>query len=285
MCNRIELDTTEVAELPPGGNEFLDALQSHLDSRYVQSILFFGSTVTGDISESSDIDLIIVLSDQVPNSYRDSIEWILSELANEHLETETIPSNRFEWLIQQATGMFQSGFVSTAEDIKRGRFHAIFNTSVFVYYLAPWRTVMAGVFEGVISVYQDPVSPNWEDIEHPLDHSLDEMCKSLLMTFTLSCFQIVYSVITSRGSIYAQESYKWAVYTIAYHVQKSTHSLDEALYVVPNLFGFHDQFQKFRSEPQSALKYQLMVPPIIILLHLWGLQYVIRNKSSEVDKE
>ena len=280
----VELDTTQIAGLPPGGDEFLEELRLRIDPKHVRSILFFGSTVTGDISKSSDIDFIIILSNCTSDSYRSKMEQLVTTLANEYLETETAPTNKFEELIQQSTGMFRSGFISKEKNVINGDFHRIFNASPLAYYFAPWRTVMAGVFQETVPVYRDSVSPKWDEIGDPLSHSIEEICRSFVMALSLSILQIIYSVSIKTDGIYAQESYKWTIYNIAYHVRGRPHqSLDEALSTVPDLFGSHDWFKRVRSDPQTNPHYQILVPLIITLLHLWGLCNLVRVEQSATD--
>lgn len=276
-----ELDTEVLAGLPPGGEGFLDELRSSLEFRYVRSIIFFGSTVNGQVSASSDIDFIIVLTDDAPDGYESELKALLRGFADRHLETDTRPANLVERAIQRLTGAFRSGFVTTTDDVREGKFHRIFDTSRLAYLLAPWRTVMAGAFDDAVSIYQDPVTPDWSRVDDPLDHSIEELFRSMIMTVSMAAFQVLYSLVSDRGAIYSQEAYKWAVYNITYHVTGRSHrSLDEALDTVPDFLGFHGRFERLREDTSAGLGYQVGLPLVLGALYLWGLIAIYRSDAA-----
>jgi hypothetical protein len=143
MTSTLQIDERE---LPPGGEAFLTEINEVIDENYVDSILLFGSAVKGDISDISDIDLIFVLNDAAPDTYGDKLRDRCSALATDHLESST-HQNRFEQYLDRLTGMFQSGFVTTEDAVLNGRFHEIVNTTRLVYWIAPWRKVLAAIFD------------------------------------------------------------------------------------------------------------------------------------------
>lgn len=282
MIEKSEFNTQPIVGLPPGGERFLNELCSSLESKYIESIMLFGSTVTGGVSESSDIDLIIVLAEDTPDWYRKKIKKDLYRLASVHLETETSSENRLEKLVQRLTGAYRSGFVATETEIRDGKFHRIFNTSRVAYVIAPWRTVLSGAFNEAVSVFQEPVYPEWSQINEPLDHSITELFRSMIMTLILAVFQLPYSLFTDRNAIYSHEAYKWTVYNIAYHVLERPHNdLNEALDVVPDLFGYHHKFREVRKSPTLGFCSQPGLLFILILLYLWAFKTVLIRKWND----
>jgi len=139
-----------------------------------------------------------------------------------------------------------------------------------------------GVFDEATPVYGDTVSPDWNGVGHPLSYQFREIFKSFIMTSVLSAFQIFYLLVSGRGAIYSQESYKWAIYNVAIHVQGAPHqSIESALSAVPDVLGSHDRFKKNRSNPDSQVIRQLALPFVITYIHLWGLIVVFRSFFNE----
>jgi predicted nucleotidyltransferase len=269
---RIEVDYSGVKTFPEGGREFINQLAAKLDPDLVESILLFGSSVSGGTTEVSDIDLIVVVSDTAPEAYQDSVRSICNDLSREYLSTEASSSSQIEQWINRWTGMFQTGFVSSREEIESGCFSEIFDTPNFVYYIAPWRTVLASVFDNVQSLYGPKIQPDWDSLGYPRDHLYQELIRSFLMNISLATIQIPYSFISSNAALYSQESYKWTIYNCSYYINKKpARSLGEALSTIPSFFSCHERFEQLRNEPKNDYKFVVLCPLCVMLIFIWSI--------------
>lgn len=283
MPVELELDPSLRRNLPDGGAAFLDELSNELDEEHVRSVLLFGSVVAGEATNHSDIDLLIVLEDAAPDAYAETLRAACSELAAQYLGISNYANDPLGRVIDRQTGMFRSGFVTRECDVRAGDFPAIFNTSRVAHLLAPWRSVLAGVFETAVSIYGPAVRPSWDRVAHPLSRSVRELARDWLMTFLLALPQLGYALVSPRAIHYSLEAYKWTVYTCAYHVSGSPASgLADALDAVPSLSPYDRWFRSLRDEPRTALSFLLLTPLAVSLVHLAAIGRVVVERVRGV---
>jgi len=269
MGLELDLSSEQRQNLPSGGEAFLDELSEALDSTAIKSVLLFGSVVSGEATEVSDIDLLVVFKDSTEDSHIRSVQERCLHLAETHLEAERTKGNQIDNRIDGMTGMFRSGFVVRGNAINSGAFHSIFHTSRLAYLLAPWRTVLAAVFDSSTALYGPLITPNWEKVEHPLTRPRRELLRSLVMTLMLSISQIFYSMVSTRSILYAMEAHKWTLYNCAFHLgDERTESLHRASNIVPGCRKFDRQLFDLREDPHLEIGYMRILPIYILLVHI-----------------
>jgi predicted nucleotidyltransferase len=274
-----DLDSELRDALPQGGEAFLQGLEETLHPDFVVSVLLFGSIVSNEATEVSDVDIIVILDDNTAGSTVNTIRRQCHELATHHLEATT-DRNIVEQAVERETGMFQSGFVAFKSDIEAGSFHAIFNTSRAAYVIAPWRTVLASVFESTVSIYGPTVTPKWGRIGSPHNRRVRELARSAVMAFFLAVAQIPYTIISSRSLHYTMEAHKWTLYNCSFHLTGSSNTLQQAITEVPDVASLSKHLLSLRRNPQFDIQYLLLVPLYVVAVHIWTAVTLQTSQST-----
>lgn len=279
--NDIELCIEEF-ELPSGGARFFQELEHYLDPKIVCSVLLFGSIVSEEVSEMSDIDLIIILEDNASEDDAIELREKCDELAEAHLSSPTTEPNFMEHHIDQSTGMFRSGFVTFRTNVLAGDFDSIFNTSRAAYALAPWRTVLYGVFESVKPLYGELVKPELDPELNPFTNQVGELSRSFIMTAALSITQIVYQLFSPRAFQYSLEAFKWTAYTCAMHIKQGQISgIRESLYRIPLGRFWGSNFLRLRNGGDINRSAIFLIPIFVCIVHLRSLLRVCGVREYE----
>lgn len=271
-----EMNLEELNGLPSGGERFLNVLAEKLDLEKIRAIKVFGSAVTGEVSNVSDLDLIIVLKDENAD-YRDKAKHLVASLAEEYLTTEAVLRNIFEDWVDSQTGMFRSDMVTTESAVREGRYSDIGNVSRFSAF-GPWRIILAKIFDTAVTIYGDRIEPEWGEISRPEDVKLRELFKSFLVTFPLSAAQIIYALFSKRSILYSMEGYKWTAYNCAFLVSEEIHGLETSLDLCPNPLNIKERFRELREGPSFDYSFILRSPLGVIALHLWAFVQIIRGE-------
>lgn len=264
----MELTYPDSLELDGETTVFLDRVASALDQTCVRSLLLFGTAVTGERATVSDIDLLVVLTDDAPPGYGREARRVCSGIARRvGVDGADGWIDRF---LSDRTGMFRAGFVTREHALRDGRFHAAFQTSRLAYYVAPWRTVIANVLESAVPVYGPSIEPDWETIGHPRDRPFREILASGFLAVVLAIAQLPYQLIVPGSIRYALEAYKWTLYDCAYHVcDARPGGLASALECLPDPLRLHGRFQRRRDAPRFDPVLLLGTPVAVGLVHAW----------------
>lgn len=266
----MELEVPDALALDAETRDYLQRVAADLDAAYVRSLLLFGSAVTGERTAVSDIDLMVVLSDEAPRDYAHEARRICWDAAARQLE-DPEPDGVIDRVLWTRTGMFRSGFVTSERAIRAGRFHEVFGTSRLAYVVTPWRTVMAGALDDAVAVYGPVVEPEWEAIGHPSGRRYREVLLSALLALVLATAQLPYQVVAPGEIRYSLEAYKWSLYNCAYHACPGrSGGLAAAIDCLP-AFGLHQRFLTRRADPQADVRLLLGTPVLVVLLHGWTL--------------
>ncbi len=264
-------DLEAVESLPEGGETFLQRLTEELDFERVESILLFGSSVTGDVATVSDLDIIVVVEDE---AYRDTAKQVCRGLmVGEEVRRKKV----LERMIERLTGMFQSGFVTTEREIREGRFHRIVNVSRLSYVLSPHRIVLSRVFDQTVPIYGQDIRPDWGRIKTPAEARGRELCKSMFNSLLLSLLAVLYYPFSDRATAYSLEAYKWTIYNAGYLVERSTLDMQKSLQRIPDLFGLQQEFRELREELDREVGFVLLVPLFVVALHVWSAAQLWRD--------
>ncbi|MDY6788997.1 MAG: nucleotidyltransferase domain-containing protein, partial [Candidatus Nanohaloarchaea archaeon] len=253
-------------DLPEGGKQLLKELEEQLDLEKVRCIQVFGSAVTGEVSDVSDLDLRIVLKNE-HSGYRERASRTVLSLAEKNLDTESESRNSLEKAVDSSTGMFQSGMVTTETAVREGRYYDIGNVSRASAF-GPWRIIMAKIFDGSVTIYGDPIEPEWSKIGRPEDMKYRELFKSLLITFALSSSQWLYSFFSSRATLYSMEAYKWTVFNCSFLLSEEIHGLERSIKICPGLLDIKERFKDLRESYETDLSFVFKAPIEITAAHI-----------------
>lgn len=268
MAVAFELPASVDDALSAPSERFLDGLADALDPDTTESVLLFGSVRSGEATEKSDVDLVIVLDDASSDGEARRVREVCEDLAAEHLDPGGSPGHLLERAIDRATGMFRSGFVLRADDVRSGRFHTIFETSRIAYLVAPWRTVLASAFEEAEPIYGTTVEPRWNRIGRPETRRVRELFRSWLTTALLGTAQPAYALVSDRSQQYAMEAHKWALYNCAYLLLGEPTTLEAAIRTAPGTPRFDEWLLTLRRRPEKRYAYLLAVPVYVTYLHV-----------------
>ncbi|MFD1599540.1 nucleotidyltransferase domain-containing protein [Halobellus rarus] len=278
----LSLDEEIRSALSDRSRDFLEELAAALDEDAVVAVHLFGSVVSGEATAVSDVDLVVVLASDVSESYVADVERRCEELAAVHLDAGTDDPTALERVVERATGMYRSGFVTTESAVAAGDFPAIFDTSSVASIVAPWRTVLLGVFETGVTIYGRAVEPRWDEIGTPFACRYRELLRSLVTTVALAAAQVGYALVSPRAIDYSLEAAKWTAYNCAFHLDEGPPgSLDRALDLLPAPPWYRRRFLALRAEPEQDLGFVVLTPFVVLYAHLVTIGRVSRSAPSE----
>ncbi|QCC48026.1 nucleotidyltransferase domain-containing protein [Halobellus limi] len=281
MSVELSLEAVDSA-LSDRARAYLAALAAALDEEAVVAVHLFGSVVSDETTPISDVDLIVVLASDVSESYVADVERRCEELAAAHLDAGTDDRSALERAVERATGMYRSGFVTTEAAVAAGEFPAVFDTSPIAPFVAPWRTVLFGVFETGVTVYGRPVEPRWEAVGTPFAFPYRELLRSLLTTVALAAAQVGYALVSPRAIDYSLEAAKWTAYNCAFHLGDGpSGSLDRAVDLAPVPRWYRRRFLALRSDPEPDLGFVVLTPLVVLYAHLVTIARLVRAPSQQ----
>ncbi len=261
-----KLNLRGIKSLPSGGEAFLEELMQALELEKVRCIQVFGTAVTGEISDVSDLDLRIVLKDGYAED-RAELRRQVKELAERNLETYSESRNRFEKWIDNQTGMFESGMITTETAVLEGKYYHIGDVSRLSF-ISPWRIVLVKVFDGAVTIYGDHIEPKWENIGRPEDMKFRELFKSFIITFALSSAQWIYSLFSDRATLYSMEAYKWTVFNCAFVITEEINTLEESSDICNDSGEVGERFWDLREEFEPDYSFIFKAPWAVTAIHI-----------------
>lgn len=178
----------------------------------LRAVLLFGSVASGQFEEGvSDIDLILVVSDETESQVFAQLESALRQL-----ETAYGPlKNRGHFLntFASRTALFKSHFIirqSTLASLDAKKlFHEAqgFNFSLgrFLLPLAPSRLVLRNVLTSGIVVYGEKILPG----PKPIYPEPSSVARNFLVSLVMSVFGALSTVFFRDGTMFSLEAAKW----------------------------------------------------------------------------
>lgn len=240
---------------------------------HLRSVVLFGSAARGQFSEGvSDVDLILVVSDDTPNHVVRKLDTELERF--EENQGPMKHRSHFLKVFAYKTALFKSHFVVREGALRSLDTRRLFNQAGgsslplgrLLFFLAPADLVLWNVLrsaavvhgENVISSLRLP-APTYSAIVH-----------SFLVSFALSLFGALTSVLFADGTMFSLESLKWFLLDLqSYHNNQPLGVLDavgfaEALHPSPIL----SQFTNLRQHYAGSVSFSLLCPAYLILLFL-----------------
>lgn len=239
--------------------------------------------VVGGHNINSDVDLLIIVSNNIPFHRIKKIHHLLQTFELKHGYILP-PSNLIERILQvveRRTGMFCSHFICREEDWVTERFDKILSVNrAAAWLLAPEQIVLDSLKKGARVLYGDvDLSVRTEQ------YSLLQMLKSLAMTLVLSYGAILVIPFQQKFSKYLIEAYKWALRASFFYIFQRVTKLSE----ICDYFMQHglsqtyiQMFRFYRKKSYSGyhIRFCLQVPFEIMKLHRLAFQIKHFSKKS-----
>ena len=241
----------------------------------VVSVIIFGSYAKDDLSESSDVDLLVILKDSTPEEKVIELTNMVKALEMEYGFAWT--GRSFVEGILRAlslqTGMFASHFVCRESSFIQLDFARIFHTDRFLTGLiAPKRIVLGGVLCHARTLYgKDLLS----QITPPNASFLD-ILGSLVMNLLLAMGAVFVTPFDpAKGVRFSIQAVKWSVFSAYYFLygkspsltQLGSNFLRESI-IYPQITMMID----LRKHPTVSKKFTFIAPVAVTLIHLLSMK-------------
>jgi hypothetical protein len=256
MANRVRHYLDEVARL-------------HVDAvTPLVSVILFGSAASGAFSESSDVDLIIVIPDETSQEDRCRLRCAVTDLEIMHglRLPESRAKNPLEMFADHAGGHAHSCFFCTRSDLISGDVARVFGLraaeEIFVE-----RTFFASVIVSAKTVWGEDLLSL---VRLPSLRRLD-VFKALFRLTGLVLLSAAAFPVLPDATVYAMGALKHSLHSCYFCYQLRTAPLDEEVaFFNSRLGGSWTLFEllKLRQEYQRSFAFVLLCVPSLVRLHL-----------------
>jgi len=237
----------------------------------VLSVIAFGSYVKGDLSETSDVDLLVIVSDSSPSDKIIELDRKLTEI-QKHFRLGEPPksfSAKFLNFISRQTGMFVSHFICKESSFVNLDFVQIFRTNrLLTMLLAPKGLVLSGLLDHAKTLYGKDILGKVK----PIKVNSSDLLKSLLMNTMLSLGALVLSLYKPKEAIrFSMEAVKWSMYSTYYDVFHKNDNLSQIAtqFINHNVASSQiSRMMKLRNQIKVDRKFIFLSPVSILLIHL-----------------
>jgi predicted nucleotidyltransferase len=264
MSSRFQEYLDEIAQLHPDG------------ATSVVSVILFGSAAIGNFSESSDVDLIIVVPDETSQEAMRLIRGVVTDLEIKHglRLPDSLTRNALEMFAEHATGHTHSCVVCTRGDLISGDVARVFGLqSAEELFLE--RTFLASVIVSAKTVWG-------EDLLNvvPL-HSLRrlDVFKALFRLTGLVLFSAAAFPVLPDATRYAMSTLKHSLHSCYFCYHLKTSPLDEEVAFFNSRLGRSKTLLELlsqRREYRRSFAFVVSCVPILFRLHLrtvWENQF------------
>lgn len=274
---KIGNDEIAIDFLPDRARSYVVNIFKFLKTNYadkINSMMVFGSSLTGDLCETSDCDLICILKD---NSTQKDIRFI-RKVAREfaikygffnkpHGFLERVLS-----IMDTSTGMFISLFVCKKTDFINLRFSKMFNVNSFVsLVLAPTNLVIGTVLNRCRHIYGENLL---EKLRKPKRFFV-QLLKNMVLNLLVSIVSFLLYPFTPKATKYEIESLKWSMLSSYYYIKGTRPSIEKICYYFINRGiskKYISNFKKLRDGFHQDIKFGILTPLKIIQIHILGLK-------------
>ncbi|MCF2140872.1 MAG: nucleotidyltransferase domain-containing protein [Candidatus Lokiarchaeota archaeon] len=287
QTNNLLSKNNKILKLPKDAQKYIfevvSTVSHYLGKDSIKSIVLFGSLSYGTITNNSDVDLLLVVSNKVSFRKIRKIHHILQTIEIKH-NYLSYPKNLIERIlrvVERKTGMFCSHFICREDDWQNDKFARILSVNRTISrFLAPDKIVLDSLKKGATVLYGQ------------LDLSMDEtpysylqILKSLLMTLFLAYGAILIIPFDRKFNKYILEAYKWALRASFFYLFQKTAKLTEICnYFTSHGFSKHymSLFNFYRRQTYSGfhVRFCLRVPFEIMKLHTMALKLQKRQEKK-----
>lgn len=256
MTNRVQQYLDAVAQLHAGGAISL------------VSVILFGSAASGTYSESSDVDLIVVIADQTSQEDRRLLRGLVTDLEITHglRSPKSRPRNPLEVFAEHAGGHAHSCFFCTRGDLISGDAARVFGLraaeEVFLE-----RTFFASVIVSAKTVWGEDLLSL---VPLPSLRHLD-VFKALFRLTGLVLFSAAAFPALSDATRYAMGALKHSLHGCFFCYHLRTAPLDEEVSFFNSRLGGNRTLLELlnqRQEYRRSFTFVLRCVPILFRLHL-----------------
>lgn len=236
----------------------------------VVSVIAFGSYVKGDLSESSDVDLLVIVSDSsAPNKIME-LDTKLTEIQKHFgfVEPPRSFSAKFLNFISRQTGMFVSHFICKESDFINLDFAQIFRTNkLLTSLLAPKGLVLSGLLYHANTLYGKDLLKKVS----PVRVNFTDLLKSMLMNMLLAFGALVLSLYKPKEAIrFSMESIKWGMYSTYYYALRRSDKLSQIAdqFIDYEIAWSHiNRMMQLRDQIKVDKKFIFLSPLYSVLIH------------------
>ena len=253
-----------------------------LGSDSLKGIILFGSHARNGrekASKVSDVDLIIKISDNIPNDKLKRLDGCLDALEIKYglrVKPDTL-FQKFLRVVEKTTGMFVSHFLIKEKDWENCDFPKIFRVNrFFSRMLAPERIVLK-------SMSQDCVSLAGEGLcsQDAIKITSFDVLKSLAMNLILCLAGNFLSMFVKGSEKYILEAVKWSLRSCYFYLNERNRSIQTIASYFSRLnvdADFLSQFLEYRERlHRMNIGFRFKSLKMIVELHAFGLR--LRPKS------
>jgi predicted nucleotidyltransferase len=256
MARSVQQYIDAVARLPAGGENSL------------VSVILFGSAASGAFSETSDVDLILVLPNEAAVEDRRRLRETVLDLEIRH--GLRMPANRrknlLETFAEHATGEAHSCFYCTRDDLLSGNAGRVFGLRA-VEELFVERIVLASILVSARTVWGEELLPL---ISVPPLRRLD-VFKALFRLTGLVMLSAVAFPVLEDATRYGMSALKHSLHSCYFCYHLKTALLDEEVEFFNSLLGRRKTLLDLlnrRREYHKSFRFVLRCVPVLFQLHL-----------------
>src|SRR5580704_15886010 len=256
MANRVQQYLDAVAQLHAGGVISL------------VSVILFGSAASGAFSESSDVDLIIVIPDETSQEDRRLLRGVVTDLEIMHglRLPESRPKNPLEMFAEHAGGHAHSCFFCTRGDLISGDVARVFGLRA-VEEMFLERMFLTSVIVSAKTVWGEDLLSL---VPLPSLRHLD-VFKALFRLTGLVLFSAAAFPVLSDATRYAMGALKHSLHSCYFCYHLRTAPLDEEVAFFNSQLGRSRTLLELlnqRQEYHRSFAFVLRCVPILFRLHL-----------------
>jgi len=259
----------ELAQSPSRVQQYLDAVaELHCGVSSLASVILFGSAASGALSESSDVDLIIVLPDSATAEDRRRLHVAISDLEIAHgfRLPASRPKNPLEKFAEHAGGDAHSCFLCTRADLLSGDVARLFGLRAVEGLLVD-RIVFASVIVSAKTVWGEDLLPR---IPVPPLRRLD-VFKALFGLAGLILMSVAAFPVLSDATRYAMGALKHSLHSCYFCYHLRTAPLNDEVEFFNSRLGRSRTLLELlnqRRKYHRSFAFVLRCVPVLFRLHL-----------------
>ncbi|MFX1294421.1 MAG: nucleotidyltransferase domain-containing protein [Promethearchaeota archaeon] len=254
--------------------DIIKLLENYLKDRLI-SIVLFGSAIKGYSADESDVDILIIVSDDCNKKEINYLHQLI--ISFEIKYNFVVPLNglisRILYCIDRSTGMFISHFITRKTDFLKGNFARTFQVNKFISnVLAPNKIVYGSVLCRAKILYGQNLIKEAKIPNIPIR----QLFKSILMNIITSIFTLFIYPLTKRATLYEMETAKWSFLAAYYYIKHDSPPLPTLLkfFLDRNISTkYVKKWVALRNNYKQDLKFGLFTPLNILKIHMAILKY------------
>lgn len=251
--------------------------QRILGQEAVKGIVLFGSHARNGVeraSNVSDVDLIVKIADDVPNSKLKLLDAYLDALEIKH-GLRGLPNSlfsKFLRVVEKTTGMFVSHFMVRERDWLDCNFSRIFRVNgIFSRILAPERIVLKSMSLDCISLCGEGLCA-----QESIKIRAIDVLKSTVMNLVLCMAGNFLSPFVKRSEKYVLEAIKWSLRAGYFYLKEKNDGIRAVVaWFVRSGFdeAFLRDFLKYREKKQFvSIGFRLKSIKKVVEIHSFALR-------------